>query len=259
MPRSRLTCSRCLGNQASPLRGAEHFVGSRSPPRRVSLRSCRQQLAGASSLRRFGSCSLELDLPLSGALPARNDFRGYAVSYAVGRLVSRADLTAASRPGGTWRSLAEFETGGGATGTIRPSTSPRMPTSGFEVRGNHSPARPQTSIRGCSEFERRGRHAGFCCPVHGRPRALLSRLLSKRLHWIAPEAGSLPRISGPGHGGLHWRSPKALACSFHRWTFTPITTSHRASNSPAPPGTRIQGNRWAANAGERKFAKLLIR
>ena len=27
------------------------------------------------------------------------------------------------------------ETGGGATGTIRPSTPPRMPTSGFEVRG----------------------------------------------------------------------------------------------------------------------------
>src|SRR5467141_1996068 len=27
------------------------------------------------------------------------------------------------------------KTGGGATGTIRPSTSPRMPTSGFEVRG----------------------------------------------------------------------------------------------------------------------------
>jgi hypothetical protein len=31
--------------------------------------------------------------------------------------------------------LAKFKTGGGATGTIRPSTSPRMPTSGFEVRG----------------------------------------------------------------------------------------------------------------------------
>jgi hypothetical protein len=28
-----------------------------------------------------------------------------------------------------------FKTGGGATGTIRPSTSPRMPTGGFEVRG----------------------------------------------------------------------------------------------------------------------------
>jgi hypothetical protein len=28
--------------------------------------------------------------------------------------------------------LAKFKTGGGATGTIRPSTSPRMPTSGFE-------------------------------------------------------------------------------------------------------------------------------
>jgi hypothetical protein len=28
------------------------------------------------------------------------------------------------------------EIGGGATGTIRPSTSPRMPTTGFEVRGS---------------------------------------------------------------------------------------------------------------------------
>src|ERR1700730_6983174 len=69
--------------------------------------------------------------------------------------------------------------GGGTTGTIRPSTSPRMPTTGFEVRGNHSPARPWISIQGCSEFEGRGRPAGLCCLVHVRPPALLSRLLSK--------------------------------------------------------------------------------
>src|SRR5207248_10698800 len=34
------------------------------------------------------------------------------------------------------QSLRKFKNGGGATGTIRPSTSPRMPTSGFEVRGS---------------------------------------------------------------------------------------------------------------------------
>jgi hypothetical protein len=45
--------------------------------------------------------------------------------------------------------LAKFKTGGGATGTIRPSTSPRMPTSGFEggpetIHG--VPWRPRRSI-----------------------------------------------------------------------------------------------------------------
>src|SRR5437879_594916 len=69
--------------------------------------------------------------------------------------------------------------GGGATGTIRPSTSPRMPTSGFEVRGTYGSVRPLTSIQGCSEYDRRGRHGGSCCRVHRRPPALLSRLLSK--------------------------------------------------------------------------------
>ncbi len=69
--------------------------------------------------------------------------------------------------------------GGGATGTIRPSTSPRMRNVGFEVRASYGSARPRASVEGCSEFERRGRHAGFCCSVHARPWALLSRLLSK--------------------------------------------------------------------------------
>src|SRR5439155_15245933 len=77
------------------------------------------------------------------------------------------------------RSLHKFKTGGGATGTIRPSTSPRMPTSGFEVRRSYGSVRPQTSMTGCPEFERRGPHAGLCCRVRGRPPALLSRLLSK--------------------------------------------------------------------------------
>jgi hypothetical protein len=72
-----------------------------------------------------------------------------------------------------------IEIGGGATGTIRPSTSPRMPTRGFEVRVTSGSARPRTSIKGCPVFESRSRHAGLCCPVHGRPPALLSRLLSK--------------------------------------------------------------------------------
>ncbi len=78
-----------------------------------------------------------------------------------------------------WGSYSKI--GGGATGTIRPSTSPRMPTSGFEVRGIHNPERPRMSIQGCSVFEGRGPYAGLWCPVHGRPPALLSRLLSKRL------------------------------------------------------------------------------
>src|SRR6516165_7315073 len=34
-------------------------------------------------------------------------------------------------------------------------------------------------------------------------------------------------------------STAALACSFHRCSFTPITTSHRASNSSAIPGNRM--------------------
>jgi hypothetical protein len=54
-----------------------------------------------------------------------------------------------------------------------------MPTSGFEVRQSYGSARPQTSIKHCPEFEWRGRRAGFCCPVHRRSLALLSRLLSK--------------------------------------------------------------------------------
>ncbi len=82
------------------------------------------------------------------------------------------------RAAGRWSSFVSTA-GGGATGTIRPSTSPRMPTSGFEVRRSYGSARPQTSIQGCSEYDRRGRHAGSCCRVHRRPPALLSRLLSK--------------------------------------------------------------------------------
>src|SRR6202521_2619459 len=41
------------------------------------------------------------------------------------------------------KTAGRIRTGGGATGTIRPSTSPRMPTSGFEDRGAHlSPCTP---------------------------------------------------------------------------------------------------------------------
>jgi hypothetical protein len=48
------------------------------------------------------------------------------------------------------------KTGGGATGTIRPSTSPRLPTSDFQVRGTHGAERPRASIKGCPESEGRG-------------------------------------------------------------------------------------------------------
>jgi len=54
----------------------------------------------------------------------------YAVSCAVRQAVSRRGDCGPSPRRPRW-SLAYFETGGGATGTIRPSTSPRMPTSGF--------------------------------------------------------------------------------------------------------------------------------
>jgi hypothetical protein len=46
--------------------------------------------------------------------------------------ISRIRDEAAPRPAGA---MLPHGSGGGATGTIRPSTSPRMPTSGFE--GGH--------------------------------------------------------------------------------------------------------------------------
>src|SRR5438552_3625968 len=54
------------------------------------------------------------------------------------------------------------KTGGGATGTIRPSTSPRMPTSGFEDRGAH--LSPCTPVRDEVKGQRRS-------SVGGRPSA----------------------------------------------------------------------------------------
>src|SRR5438105_12397341 len=69
------------------------------------------------------------------------------------------------------------KTGGGATGTIRPSTSPRMPTSGFEVRGHivrqRSPAFILKSTAGLNS-SRSFASVRQCSP------ALLSPLLSKR-------------------------------------------------------------------------------
>src|ERR1700730_12894731 len=53
------------------------------------------------------------------------------------------------------------------------------PPIGFEVRGSYSSGRPPASIKHCSVFDGRSAHAGMCCHVRRRPRALLSRLLSK--------------------------------------------------------------------------------
>src|SRR5713101_9283776 len=69
--------------------------------------------------------------------------------------------------------------GGGATGTIRPATSPRIPTTGFEGRGSYDLARPQASIKRRAVFAGGSRQTGPWCPVRRRPPALLSRLLSK--------------------------------------------------------------------------------
>src|SRR5207237_5907378 len=84
------------------------------------------------------------------------------------RQLSRQDrrspsrLTPVSNRHRVRRSLPKFETGGGATGTIRPSTSPRMPTSGFEDRGGH--LSPCTSVRDVVKGRRRS-------SVGGRPSA----------------------------------------------------------------------------------------
>jgi hypothetical protein len=110
--------------------------------------------------------------------------------------------------------LAKFKTGGGATGTIRPSTSPRMPTSGFEVRGIQRLLRPHTSIKGCYVFERRGPYAGLCCHVRRRPPALLSQLLSKEARWPPSFESTGERVvafrrSGLGRRDRHWRGSRS--------------------------------------------------
>jgi len=74
-----------------------------------------------------------------------------------------------------------------------------MPTSGFEVRRSNGATRSSASFQGCSVFEVRGRRAGFCCPVHRRPPALLSWLLSKRLD------GRLHLDDGRGSKAAVWK------------------------------------------------------
>jgi hypothetical protein len=120
----------------------------RRPPsalcRSVPARRSAQAHGGAPSTR-TGNRSL-------GFQPAGRGVSGtVAGGLAVGlcRQLSRQGdcwppcLTAVSNQEPPRRSLTRFKTGGGATGTIRPSTSPRMPTSGFEDRGAHlSPCTP---------------------------------------------------------------------------------------------------------------------
>ena len=71
--------------------------------------------------------------------------------------------------------------------------------SGFEVRRSNGATRSSASFQGCSVFEMRGRRAGFCCPVHRRPPALLSWLLSKRLD------GRLHLDDGRGSKAAVWK------------------------------------------------------
>jgi hypothetical protein len=52
--------------------------------------------------------------------------------------------------------------------------------------------------------------------------------------------GKIRRLASPESALFlfHWRSSPALACSFHRAAFTPITRSHRHSDSsPTPEGS----------------------
>src|SRR6266852_2360428 len=91
-------------------------------------------------------CGFESGLPLTYS-NASNPRCLCAVSYAVGTPVrSQSPLpSVATAASCTTRPI---RIGGGATGTIRPSTSPRMPTSGFEDRGAHlSPCTPVPGMR----------------------------------------------------------------------------------------------------------------
>ena len=87
-------------------------------------------------------CGFESGLPLTQLNASSQRVTDGAVSYAVGTPVrSQSPLpSVATAASGT---TCPTGNGGGATGTIRPSTSPRMPTSGFEDRGAHlSPCTP---------------------------------------------------------------------------------------------------------------------
>src|SRR6266849_1354863 len=65
---------------------------------------------------------------------------------------------------------------------------------------------------------------------------------------------SLPLQRAIGAFDRHSRA--ALACSFQRGTFTPITRSQRVSDSsPRPPGSMMYGDRLFANGGDRKVSQ----
>jgi len=60
----------------------------------------------------------------------------------------RFGLSAVSHQKGPSTSLAKFKTGGGATGTIRPSTSPRVPTRILKTDGSRRDTLPCPSLEG---------------------------------------------------------------------------------------------------------------
>src|ERR1700686_2712257 len=76
-------------------------------------------------------------------------------------------------------SISNSKIGGGATGTIRPSTSPRMPTSGFEVRGGIVCQRSPRFANVHLVVEFRVNSSPSFAEVRQSSPALLSTLLSK--------------------------------------------------------------------------------
>src|SRR6266478_2659782 len=57
-------------------------------------------------------------------------------------------------------------------------------------------------------------------------------------------------------GGFHVRIPAMLACSFHRCSFTPNTSSHRIfAPDPSSPRSPMMGNRRYPSGGYRKLSQ----
>ncbi len=125
-----------------------------------------------------------------------------------------------------WGSYSKI--GGGATGTIRPSTSPRMPTSGFEVRGRIIRHRSPGFARVHFVVERRGQQFA---DVRQRSPALLSALLSKWSIVLSVRSGiQLPGWLGPRWLSSAMREPR---CEAHTRTAGP-----RWGCQVGPPGRR---------------------
>src|SRR5260370_38772346 len=109
-------------------------------------------------------------------------------------------------PRSLFSSILDFSIriGGGATGTIRPSTSPRMPSTGFEVRGRIVRQRSARSARVHFEVDGRGQEfavvrrrspqsAGVAVPV-------AVKSLDGRLHPNDGRGGKTSQGSGVRNG-----------------------------------------------------------